>query len=184
FPSPPTRPPGPTPIFDASPPQTPTESPVPPALGKVTRMNSKTWRDDELPGLPVIITPPQPQLGSPAKLEPKRKRNWTLVKPGIATLDSLQGLNAASLNAALNAPTPPPTCPIPEVPSLHMGGVAPLIPPRSSSRLASARQALPSVMTRTESESSDMGRRGSQDTITTSSVTSSPSDYSRNSTTS
>jgi hypothetical protein len=36
-------------------------------------------------------------------------------------------------------------------------------------------------MIRTDEDGEDVGRRGSQDTMTTSSVTSSPSDYSRNS---
>jgi len=165
FPTPPIR--EPLPAFDASPPESPTEL-VPAALEK-TSMNSKTWREDELPG----IAKDSPQLASPVKLEPHRSRrgkNWTLIKPGVAMLDQLA------------APTPPPTCPIPEPPvQLTSPGVAPVIPPRSSSRLASARQALPS-MSRTDSQTDDMGRRSSGDTMTTSSVTSSPSEYSEGST--
>lgn len=87
----------------------------------------------------------------------------------------------------LAAPTPPPTCPIPEPPvNVTSPGVAPVIPPRSSSRLASARQNLPVTMSRSNSQATDdMGRRASQDTMTTASVTSSPSEYSeRGSTTS
>ena len=50
FPSPPARTSRATPNnFDASPPLSPTD-PAPASLGR-TRMNSKTWRDDELPGL-------------------------------------------------------------------------------------------------------------------------------------
>ena len=130
-------------------------------------MNSKTWRSDELPGLPVAgpsTSSPlaAPQLASPVKLEPRKRKNWTLVKPGLAALEQL------------GAPTPPPTCPIPDVPIQQAGGVAPLIPPRSSSRLASARHAAPMK----RSESTDSGRRGSNDTNSTVSVNSSPSDYS------
>jgi len=161
----------PSTTFDASPPESPTEEP-PTALSRVV-LNSKTWRDDELPGIPPTASP---QLQSPVKLDPLRtrsKRNWTIVKPGIATLDQL------------SAPTPPPTCPIPEIPVIQPFvpspiSTAPTIPPRSSSRLASARQTVPSPMSRTNSTSTsvdDLGRRTSQDTITTSSVTSSPSDY-------
>ena len=164
--------------FDASPPISPT-APGPAALGR-TRMNSKTWKDDELPGLSTSIS--APELQAPVKLEPVRsrsrsrpQRNWSLVKPGIANHDST------------SAPTPPPTCPIPEIPAStphQPGNGAPVIPPRSSSRLARARQA--SMSRKNSSATSDQsGRRGSQDTITTSSVTSSRSDYSgRHSTTS
>ena len=159
--------------FDASPPLSPTEGP---AHHKPTRMNSKTWKEDELPGLASGSA--RPQLASPVRLEPhrapsRRARNWTLIKPGITTLDSLA------------APTPPPTCPVPDIPvnASPMPSNAPIIPPRSSSRLASARQACPTPTSiRTTDE---LGRRVSQDTMTTSSVTSSPSDCSgRHSTTS
>jgi hypothetical protein len=161
--------------FDASPPASPNEVR---ANHRPTRMNSKTWREDELPGLAATASS-IPQLASPVKLEPHRTRsrqlrNWTLIKPGISTLDSLA------------APTPPPTCPIPDIPvnvtSLPL--TAPIIPPRSSSRLASARQACPMPTPRVRM-TDELGRRMSQDTMTTSSVTSSPSDYSaRHSTTS
>jgi hypothetical protein len=168
FPSPPTRNNSIQP-FDASPPESPTE--VLPARLEKTRMNSKTWREDELPGIGVAKE--SPQLASPVKLEShrsRRGRNWTLIKPGVATLDQLA------------APTPPPTCPIPEPPvQFTSPGIAPVIPPRSSSRLASARHALPS-MSRASSSTDDTGRRSSQDTVTTSSVTSSPSEYSERST--
>jgi hypothetical protein len=162
FPSPPVRAAQST--FDAAPPESPTYT-VPDAR---TRMNSKTWEEHELPGLP---TAHPPQLASPVSLQPLRTKSrhnktWTLVKPGLS-------IDTAS------APTPPPTCPIPDVPTIPSGGVAPLIPPRSSSRLASARQTAPTPMSRSTSIDELGGtRRGSQDTITTSSVHSSPSDYS------
>ena len=172
FPLPPVR--SPVAAFDASPPLSPTEHP---ASHKPTRMNSKTWKEDELPGLASGSS--GSQLASPVILEPHRARsrqtrNWTLIKPGIATLDSLA------------APTPPPTCPVPDIPvnTPLLPSNAPIIPPRSSSRLASARQTCPTPIPpiRTTDE---VGRRVSQDTMTTSSVTSSPSDYSgRHSTTS
>ena len=174
FPSPPVHTSiAPSSNFDASPPESPTEEPPPTALSRV-RMNSKTWRDDELPG---IAPSASPELQSPIKLETPRirsNRNWPLVKAGITTQDQL------------SAPTPPPTCPIPEIPVIQLSipspvsTAAPTIPPRSSSRLASARKAAPSPVSRTNSTSASIDkprRRRSQDTITTSSVTSSPSDY-------
>ena len=174
FPLPPSRAASNT--FDGSPPESPTAPTLPANLGR-TRMNSKTWREDELPGLATGNA--TPQLQSPVKLDPPRTRsrhkNWHLVKPGLAKLDTL------------SAPTPPPACPIPDI---HVSQPptnpsAPVIPPRSSSRLASARNAAPTPTSRESSSIDEVGRRTSQDTITTSSLTSSPSDYSgRHSTTS
>lgn len=140
-------------------------------------MNSNTWREDELPG--IAVSNPTPQLQSPVKLNITRSRsrlkNWHLVKPGLTKLDMLA------------APTPPPTCPIPDIPvsTPAAPSTAPIIPPRSSSRLASARHAVPSTRSRESSTTEEIGRRTSQDTMTASSIASFPSDYSgRHSTTS
>jgi hypothetical protein len=199
--APASRPPA---VFDASPPQSPTDPNARQGNLRPTRMNSKTWREGELPGLVVrpparqttpTQSPPMPQRrasfispssspptthlppteplkslttlppAQPLNVSPPRPpitrtrslRTWTLVKPGLAT------------TTQNHAPTPPPTCPIPAIPLSGVSpGVAPMIPPRSSSRLAATRRISQDTVSVTSAISDYSGRNSNASTSATS----------------